>query len=212
MQHVTSKRLFQYWDHVRGTRRAPRRFEIEPSAIAELLPETFIAEHNSPEHYYFRLAGTQITHKFGRELRATNFLDFWSSEDLEGVKNLMNCVVQDAAIGVMRFRAATETGDSADFEITMLPLVHSGEDITRLLGNISPTSRCHGLGMAPLKHFALRDIEMVWPDFLPDFMLAEGHGAEPDVLTPQYSRIVRSDRRCFRVYEGGLSSKSSSSV
>ncbi|WP_372930848.1 PAS domain-containing protein, partial [Methyloceanibacter sp.] len=44
MQQPTSKQLFAYWDHIRNGRIAPRRFEIEPAKIANILRETFIAE------------------------------------------------------------------------------------------------------------------------------------------------------------------------
>ena len=77
MKQKTSQILFAYWNEVRGSRVAPRRFEIEPSRISEILPETFILERLDRETYRFRLAGTRICEEFGQELRGTNFLDGW---------------------------------------------------------------------------------------------------------------------------------------
>ena len=44
MQQTTTRQLYAYWDRVRNGRVTPRRFEIEPAKIANLLPETLIAE------------------------------------------------------------------------------------------------------------------------------------------------------------------------
>ena len=51
MQQPTSSQLYAYWDHVRNGRVAPRRFEIEPSMIAAVLPETFIVDRQGRIRY-----------------------------------------------------------------------------------------------------------------------------------------------------------------
>ena len=76
MQQPTSRQLYAYWDHVRNGRVAPRRFEIEPSMIAAMLPETFIVEGTGALGYRFRLAGTRICEQFGREVRGADLLAF----------------------------------------------------------------------------------------------------------------------------------------
>lgn len=203
MQQPISKKLFQYWNNVRGSRRAPRRFEIEPSHIADLLPETFIAECHSADLCTFRLAGSRIGHTFGQDLKGTDLLSLWSARDSEALRSLLHCVVEDAGIGVITFSASGSDGKSFTFEMTLLPLKHSDEKITRLLGNISTDAPPHRFGHSRLDSFRLKDVNLIWPDFSPDFMLKSDLVEEPPAISQGYSRIVRSDRRCFRVYDGG---------
>ena len=44
MQQKTTKVLYNYWNDVRDGRLAPRRFDIEPARISEVLPDTFMLE------------------------------------------------------------------------------------------------------------------------------------------------------------------------
>lgn len=203
MQQATSKRLFQYWDRVRGRRRAPRRFEIEPSQIADLLPETFIGEMRKQNRFQFRLAGTRICHHLGNELRGKDIAGLWRGHDAEAVENVIHCVSEDAAAGIIQFHAASESSVAAQFEMLLLPLVHSSEEITRLLGSITPTRPAQFIGYAPLVNFEVLDVKIMWPDFCPDFMLVEGLRHEPEAIIPNNGRLVKADRRTFRVYDGG---------
>mgnify|MGYP002386686614 CR=1 FL=1 len=74
MKHKTSQSLYGYWNEVRRGRLAPRRFDIEPSRISQILPATFILERVESERYLFRLAGTRLCEIFAREFRGTNFV------------------------------------------------------------------------------------------------------------------------------------------
>src|SRR5690606_24764284 len=81
MKNDTSRVLFHYWNAIRGTRRAPRRFEIEPARISRILPEAFILEQRDVDTYRFRIAGTRLCELFGMELRGHNFLELWEDGD-----------------------------------------------------------------------------------------------------------------------------------
>ncbi len=93
MKERTSQHLFAYWNTVRGDRVAPRRFEIEPSRIAGVLPETFILEREARGDYRFRLAGTRICEQFGREFRGANLLDLFAADDRETIAALLETTV-----------------------------------------------------------------------------------------------------------------------
>lgn len=196
MQQRTNRQLYAYWDGVRKGRAAPRRFEIEPAKIAPLLPETFIAERGDAGQYRFRLAGTRICEYFGRELRGLNLLDLWDGSDCEAMEMLLQRVFREAAVGQVQFRAYTEIGQNACFELVLLPLVHSGESINRVLGAICAIDPPFWLGTAPLIRQELADIVLIWPDGPPSTFLAGNMQAAND------SKVVRFPRRPFRVHEG----------
>ncbi|MGH6866366.1 MAG: PAS domain-containing protein [Methyloceanibacter sp.] len=190
MQQPTTRQLFAYWDKVRNGRIAPRRFEIEPAKIAGLLPETFIAEGAGLLGIRFRLAGTKICEHFGRELRGMDFLNLWSTDDRDAVTSLARNVFADAAVGYGTFRAHTETSRQVDFEILLLPLIHRGRSINRLLGAITAIEPPFWLGAEPLTRQEIVELHLHWPEGIPAFV---AHGAKTQGLT----------RRRFRVVEGG---------
>jgi hypothetical protein len=189
MQQPTSRQLYAYWDRVRNGRLAPRRFEIEPAKIAALLPETFIAESAGLLGYRFRLAGTKICEQFGRELRGADFSSLWEEQDREAVASLLRSVFTDAAVGNGVFRAYTRTNRQVSFEMVLMPLIHSGEAVNRILGAITAIDPPFWLGAEPLVRQEIVDLQLHYPDGAPS--VPRG-GTE----------IVRRAR--FRVYEGGL--------
>jgi hypothetical protein len=192
MQQPTSRQLYAYWDRVRNGRLAPRRFEIEPSKIAALLPETFIAEGAGLLGYRFRLAGTRICEQFGRELRGADLLSLWEDADREAVSSLLRNVFADAAVGYGRFRAYTNSNRQASFELLLLPLIHTGESINRILGAITAIEPPFWLGAEPLLRQEIVELNLHWPDGSPAFVMQGG------------AEVISLARRRFRVLPGGL--------
>jgi hypothetical protein len=192
MQQPTSRQLYAYWDSVRNGRVAPRRFEIGPAKIASLLPETFIAEGAGLLGYRFRLAGTKICEQFGRELRGADLLGLWEEADRDAFASLLRNVFTDAAVGYGRFRAYASNNRQANFEFIILPLIHTGETINRILGAITAIEPPFWLGAEPLLCQEILELNLHWPGGVPPFM-AEG-GAE----------VISLARRRFRVLSGGL--------
>jgi hypothetical protein len=192
MQQPTSRQLYAYWDGIRNGRIAPRRFEIEPARIAGLLRETFIAECTGLLGFRFRLAGTKICHQFGRELRGVDFLSLWPNEDRLAIASQVRNVLNDGAVGHGVFEAFSQSKRPARFEYALMPLIHTGQTINRLLGSITAIEPPYWLGAEPLTAFELSELHLHWPDGVPAFM-AKGGG-----------EAVRLARRRFRVVEGGL--------
>jgi len=192
MQQPTSRQLYAYWDRVRNGRVAPRRFEIEPSKIASLLPETFIAEAAGLLGYRFRLAGTRICEQFGRELRGADLLSLWEDADREAVSSLLRNVFAEAAVGYGRFRAYTNSNRQASFELILLPLIHAGDAINRILGAITAIEPPFWLGAEPLLRHEIVELRLHWPDGSSPFAMQGG------------ADVVRLARRRFRVLPGGL--------
>lgn len=197
-----SKTLYAYWDEVRRGRLAPRRFEIEPGRIAEVLAESFILERADAGMYRFRLAGTRICEQFGIELRGVNFLDLWTADRVQ-IERMLADVSDRGAVAIVQFEATSESQTPASFELVLLPLVHTRHVIDRYLGAIS----CAGtapqwLGYERASALKLVQAELIWPDGPPEARLAHQAPLRPSSAR---GRIVRADRRQFRVFDGGLS-------
>lgn len=203
MRERTSQLLYGYWNEVRGERIAPRRFDIEPSRITSLLPETFILERNSREEYLFRLAGTKVCEQFGREFRGSNMLDLFEAADRDVLERVLESTCKEGAVGVVTLEAAGRSGRSSRLEMLLLPLVHSGLEISRVLGCLTTSETPAWLGQEPITTQRLKTFNLIWPDGRPHAVIARSDRQAPFLKEPRYSRIVRSERRSFRVYEGG---------
>lgn len=204
MQHATSNQLFKYWNEVRNGRFAPNRFEIEPSRIAEILPDVFILECPDNATYRFRLAGTRICATMGHELRGVNLLDYWTPNEREAVQNLLHNVAQDGAGAVIAFECHNANMDSVAFELFVLPLVHGDGTVTRMLGSLCALEQQYWLGETAISRPKLTSFHLIWPDLKPN--LGEITQIEaPAAATP--TATAEEARRRFRVLEGGLSGR-----
>lgn len=161
--------------------------------LAPILPETFIVEGSGALGYRFRLAGTRICEQFGRELRGADLLNLWEDADREGVASLLHTVFTDAAVGHGRFRAYSCSNRQANFELLLLPLIHTGDTINRVLGAITAIDPPFWLGAEPLLRQEIVDLTLHWPDGGPAFL--------------QDSEVVSIGNRRFRVLEGGLNNE-----
>jgi hypothetical protein len=202
MQESVSQTLYSYWDNLRGNRIAPKRFEIEPSCISGNLPDTFILERLSPSTLRFRLAGTRISEAFGIDFRGVNLFQLFDDGDARIIERQVAMSASGGAVCVFQITAGNGNGLSTDFELLILPLTHTRNTIDRFLGALTPLSKPHWLGTVALTQRKLISHEIVWPDGIP----LPAESSQPPAIMPaiREARIVRSDRRQFRVYEGGL--------
>lgn len=203
MDERTSQAVYAYWNEVRGPRLAPRRFEIEPSRITAFLPETFILEREARGVYTFRLAGTRICEQFGREFRGSNLMDPWTPEDREILVRVVETVVREGAVGQIDFTASRSTGRGAAFEMLLLPLIHNGHEINRVMGAMASSDPAANPGPPPFETVRISNFKLIWPDGRPHAVISRMDNQQPFSRQPEHSRIVRSDRRSFRVYDGG---------
>ena len=202
MKQTASLWLFTYWNELRNGRKAPNRFEIEPKKIGPLLPETFILETDETRSFRFRLAGTKICETYGYELKGLDFISFWKDRnDSEAVESLLHTIKEDGSAGLLEFTATSSDGEDCRFEILLLPLIHAGEQVNRIMGSLSSIDDPYWLGSKRLKSQKLDNLDLIWPDLKPDF-------SRPDTdnltITPSgIDRIVSTNGRLFRVIDGG---------
>ena len=117
MKQASSRELYGYWIARRGSRPAPERGEIEPSAIRKALGDVFILEFDRHLGHPFRLAGTRVCALFGRELRDQPFLDLWDADSRTALTDLMATVGEETAGVVASANARTAEGWAQGLEM-----------------------------------------------------------------------------------------------
>jgi len=206
MKHATSQFLFGYWNEIRDGRLAPKRFEIEPGRMGSVLPDTFVLERTDNNEFVFRLAGTRIGERFKAELRHVGFHEIWTPDDRLKAEVVLEDVSARGGVGRLECIIHDDHGNSAQVEYIILPLIHTRNSIDRMVGAMSILSdgEATWLGNTPITTQEVIAHEVIWPEGRPHQMAEQLKDEQPS-LSPHVrtARIVRVDRRQFRVYEGG---------
>ncbi|KAB2913148.1 MAG: PAS domain-containing protein [Hyphomicrobiaceae bacterium] len=203
MKHRSLQTLYKYWNGVRAGRIAPRRLEIEPARIAGILAETFMLERVTATEFHFRLAGSRLCELFGLELRGTNFLDGWSAADRAVLERQLATVCEQGAVATLTVEAGADVRSRIEIEVILLPLVHAGTKVERIIGAMSTSSPAPWLAGDYLRDRRLISHELIWPDGRPHAVIERAGGQAPFAPALSGVRIVKSDRRQFRVLDGG---------
>lgn len=176
MQHNKSGEFLAYWIRLRGSRAAPERSEITPSAIASQLANIFILQTSNNREPRFRLAGTQICAIYGRELKHVRFTKLWQAKDRAGISRLLaNCMTEKSTIRI-NFEGKTLRGRKALFELVLLPLAGEARE-KYLIGTIVALGRPFWLEADPIAENRIQSISNI------DLRLP-AHGQPNDFLLP----------------------------
>jgi hypothetical protein len=142
---------------------------------------------------------------FGQELRGTNFLDGWMTIDRLPLLRQFSTLTRQASVGVVHIEVAAIAEEAIECEVLLLPLRHTRDAIDRVLGSFSTLQSPGWLGEKPIVSKRVLANELVWPTRDALATLSR-EPAEQPVTEPmsRTARIVRSERRQFRVFDGGL--------
>ena len=192
MKQASSRELFGYWVARRGTRVAPERGEIEPSAIRKALGDVFILEFDRVAGHPFRLGGTRVCALFGRELKNERFIDLWDAGSRAALADLVDGIADEATGVVASASGRTAEGWTQDLELVLLPLAQRGDTHQRVIGALAPLSVPPWLGSATLGALTLGNIRYL----------------DPGREAPTAARLVAGNltaarRATFTVLEGG---------
>jgi hypothetical protein len=182
MKQASSRELFGYWAARRGSRAAPERGEIEPSAIRRALGDVFILEFDRGCGHPFRLAGTRVCTLFGHELKSRCFIDLWEAGSRATIADLLDGVADEATGLVASAHGRTAEGWAQDVELVLLPLAHRGDTHARMIGVLAPLSTPFWLGAGRLGPLTLGNIRHL----------------DPALERPTAARLVAGDKNVAR--------------
>jgi hypothetical protein len=190
MKHPASRRLYTYWEELRGKRPAPERAEIEPGAIRQILSEAFILALDHPAGYPFRLAGTRVCALFCHELKGEPFLPLWDETSRPAIRDLFNILTDEWVGTVAGVTACNARGDAAELELLLLPLSATRPNLARTIGVLAPLAIPPWIGLSPIGPLTLGSRRHI------------GTAVEKRLL-PRF--LTPRSRRGFVVYDGGRS-------
>lgn len=150
MRHPNTRAIAEYWESLRGGRRAPTREELSPSELSALLGNVFILQRLDEGHAVFRLAGAHLCALYRREFREQNFLSMWSGADRMHMTALLAAAAAAPGPGVALAGAETIDARVVKAEIFIAPLASRSGAVDRYLGLYQPLTGVDALGDRPL--------------------------------------------------------------
>lgn len=140
MRQTAAKAIFSYWQSIAPDSGAPARSTIEPRALKSHLPDIFMLERLDRAVFAFRLAGTRLCARYGRELRDHDFVRLWPSTQQGVVLEALNrCLQSDQPITMTGY-ASLLNGASVSMEVLLLPIADADGKTTRILGALLPVN------------------------------------------------------------------------
>jgi hypothetical protein len=126
--------VFRYWDRKRGTRRMPRRADIDPTEMIPFLPSLMIVDIvPDARRYVYRLVGTREVQARGRDPTGRAVGEAFLGASRESVLANYNHVSLTGTPHI-DLKTVITTGERLDnSHVIFLPLSEDGETVTQIL-------------------------------------------------------------------------------
>ena len=163
---------------------------LDPAAIREVMPDTFMLEVDLGAGFPVRMSGTRIDALLGQPQNGRRFLDLWPKADGHAVAAML-LTVADGVCPIVA-GAAAHAADylPIDLEIMLLPLRHNGRTQGRILGSLVPVTRPRWLGLVAAKDLRVNSFRVIDADAIARDL--------PPPRTPARHHLH------LQVYDGGL--------
>lgn len=191
MKHPNTRLVFNHWVAERRDGEVPERERINPRAFKPAIGNVFILERVDPLHFVFRLAGTTLCHRYGREFRAHNFLSLWQPTDQRALKALIEQALLSGQAGYATYAAETVDRRRTDCELLLLPTRGAGEaSADRIVGIMQPIVVTRELDLRRFVNHTVADV-LMYNDLGMSFRPTVAHSLLKGT-TPPYLRLVTS--------------------
>ena len=206
MRETSNRSLFDYWNTLRGARKAPKRSELEPSQFSSLLSHTFVLEDNLPTVLSFRLAGSHLCRAHDKQLRGTDFRELFHQDDHHIVARDLLSVRGTGLAGTLQISSPATASRKKESELILLPLADAGDQIVQYLGSWCPAAV--GYPQTSNRHSLHRILRIYFRP--PGHIAGSGsHARNPfppnNQISTEHGRFVISKHRRFRILDGGRS-------
>ena len=135
----TLNELLDYWASLCRGEAFPRREDLDPVDIPQLLPAVFLVQvpKAETEDYVFRLAGEEVCAVHGQPLRGKTVAHIMCPETADVVRAQYTEMAKDPRPRFIRFRMPTGQGRYWDYERALLPCCDDTGQVTVLLGGVA---------------------------------------------------------------------------
>jgi hypothetical protein len=165
MFHTNTQKIIEDWTTRRGDRHTPRRTDISPAALKDLIPQLFMLGSGEAGDEAFRLAGELLLDVHGRELRGVDFFSLFYGSDRERVRQALAEARMLGTPVVLSASGWSAEGDEAQIEVVLAPLTGPTGELDRVLGLYQPTSSLRRLMGASVQLLTLREVRMAGSAF-----------------------------------------------
>lgn len=136
IEQITSlriRRLHAYWSGLRISDRLPRRTEIAPDQIKDLLPNLMIVDvEHAPLRFRYRLVGTKVVEYNGVEFTGRYLGEIGWPEEAELLASYVG-VVENRSPVYGSLSWGLVGGGTGRCEFARLPLSDNGDVVTQIL-------------------------------------------------------------------------------
>ena len=131
--------VIRYWASLRDGNEPPRRSQIEAAALAQALPDVFLAEIITPRIARFRLCGHRIEDLMGMDMRGMPLTVLFQGGARQEIADALEQVALGARV-MLSLQGESGFGlPSLSASLALLPLTDDSGRITRILGVIDRT-------------------------------------------------------------------------
>lgn len=138
MRQTATTKILSYWDSLKADDSVPAASAIDPRALKTHLSDLFMLERLDRAVFAFRLAGTRMCQRFGRELRDHDFVRLFPAAQQGEVLAELGRALQKGDSIVLKASAVTLDGTTTGAEIVLMPLTDAEGRVVRLLGALLP--------------------------------------------------------------------------
>lgn len=162
--------LLSYWEHLREGRLVPARMDIDPRAIKQCLPSTFILERSPKGITRFRLAGESLCDLLGMELRSMPAQSLITPDFRTQFEDALTTVMDKTQIQELHLSGEAYGHGRIKAEMLLMPMLGRTQEITRVLGCLVLSAPL----IRPPVRFDIDDVKVT--------RIVAGKSAEADVM------------------------------
>ncbi len=193
VMHPGSRRLFCYWERIRGEASAPPRARIDLKEIKRIVPWLAVIERTPASPAYdWRLAGTGVCRLWGHEVTGRQVLENWPQVERATMTRAFDGVITLLQPFVARFAARNTAGEEVGIELLALPVYPDARQRPQIFASFMPFREPVWSGEQRLATFRLSSLRVIWTEPLP--------GEDTRALLPE-----TRPQGFLRVINGGLS-------
>jgi hypothetical protein len=172
--HPGSRKLFRYWEGIRGERAAPGHELIDLKAIKDIVPWLFVLDWDQTrKSFRWRLAGTGVCQLWRTELTGSDIAKGWDRFDHQTVTRLLEGVTTGLQPCAFRLRLVTSMSHHLPVEMIALPIRARGDAATHILGAVMPfrdlSSHCYD----SISAIQLLSARVIWTEPVPGDSLVD---------------------------------------
>ena len=133
IEHTGLRALYDYWDGRRSGGGLPGRQDLDPLDIPALLPHLMLIDVVAPESLRFRLVGTALVGRWGRDTTGLSAEHGYPGGDWEQILSDYRYVIGERRPCLRHNAVSDSQGNRHAHQRLVLPLARDGKSVDMIL-------------------------------------------------------------------------------